>query len=69
MQTQQPIVVALLRGTLIAVTVAAVDFFTSLQLDFSVRDCAVSAALVFFATLQARGVIEGAFDQWRSAKV
>jgi len=68
-QATQPIVVALLRGALLALVVAAVHFFTSLQLDFSTRDSLVSAALLFFTTLEARGVIEGAFDQWKASKV
>lgn len=68
-QTQQPIVVALLRGVALAAVVAAVDWLTSYQLDYSVKDCTVSAALLFFVTLQSRGVIEGVFDNFKATKV
>lgn len=68
-QSMQPIIVALLRGAALAFVVAAVDFFTSLQLDYSVRDCFVSAALLFFVTLQSRGILEGAFDQFRATRL
>lgn len=67
--TQQPIVIALVRGVLLALVVAAIDFFTCWQLGFTAQQSAVSAALLFFVTVQGRGVIEGAFDQWRAEKV
>lgn len=67
--TLQPIVIALIRGALLALVIAAVNFFTCWQLGFTVQQSLVSAALLFFTTLQTRGVIEGAFDQWRATKV
>ncbi len=68
-QTTQPIVVAMIRGVLLALVIAAIDFFTCYQLGFSAAKSLVSAALLFFVTLQARGVIEGAFDQFKASKV
>lgn len=65
----QPIVIALLRGAILALVLAAINFFTCWQLGFTVQQSLVSAALLFFTTIQGRGVIEGAFDQWRAERV
>lgn len=65
----QPIVIALLRGAILALVLAAINFFTCWQLGFTIQQSLVSAALLFFTTIQGRGVIEGAFDQWRAEKV
>ena len=52
-QSWPPMAVALLRGALIGTVLAGVNLFASLQLDYSVRDCFVSAGLVLFTNLAA----------------
>jgi hypothetical protein len=66
-QAWPPMAVALLRAAVIGLVLAGVDFFAALQLDYTARDCAISAALIFFTNLAA-ALGMGSIDQANSRR-